>query len=97
MLRKEFGIITPDRARKKLEGEGFSGIRVWRDSAGTLYPDHRHPGTHAYLVLDGGMDLTINGKTTTLRQQDRFDVPAGVIHSARMGPRGCWYATGEKR
>jgi len=42
------------------------------------------------------MTLTINGKAETYRPGDRCDVPAGAVHSARMGPRSCRYLIGEK-
>jgi hypothetical protein len=35
----------------------------------------------------------MNGKSETYRAGDRCDVPAGAVHSARMGPKGCRYLT----
>jgi hypothetical protein len=42
------------------------------------------------------MKLIINGESRTLAAGDRFDVPAGVVPSAIMSPRGCRYLIGEK-
>lgn len=39
----------------------------------------------------------MNGKPQTFHAGDRCDVPAGVVHSARMGPHGCQYLIGERR
>jgi hypothetical protein len=42
------------------------------------------------------MTLTQAGSTQTYGAGERCDVPAGTVHSARMGPRGCRYLIGEK-
>ena len=81
---------------RQLESEGFVNTFVWRDAPGAHYPDHTHAGLTAHVVLDGEMTLTMNGNSRTYRAGDRCDVPAGAVHSARMGPRGCRYIVGEK-
>jgi mannose-6-phosphate isomerase-like protein (cupin superfamily) len=82
--------------RKQLMGEGFSCIFVWKDCPSASYPDHIHAGLTAHIILDGEMTITTNGSSQTYRAGDRCDVPAGAVHSARMGPRGCRYLVGEK-
>jgi len=42
------------------------------------------------------MTLTQAGTTITCSAGERCDVPAGAVHSAKMGPRGCRYLIGEK-
>jgi hypothetical protein len=42
------------------------------------------------------MTLTMGGQSQTYRVGERCDVPAGAMHSAQMGPRGCRYLVGEK-
>lgn len=79
-----------------LRTEGFTVIYVWRDDPEAFYPDHTHSKLTAHIVLDGQMTLTMDGKAETYHAGDRCDVPAGAIHSALMGPRGCQYLVGEK-
>ena len=50
----------------------------------------------AHIILDGEMTLSMRGKSKTHRTGDRCDVPAGIVHAARMGPEGCRYMIGEK-
>lgn len=69
---------------------------IWQDAAHAFYPDHKHSGLTAHIVLDGEMTLTMLGQPTTYRAGERCDVPPETIHSARMGPRGCRYLVGEK-
>jgi len=82
--------------RKQLEDEGFGHTFVWQDGSQAFYPDHTHAGVTAHIILDGEMTLTTNGSSQTFRAGDRCDVPAGAVHSARMGPQGCRYIVGEK-
>lgn len=82
--------------RHDLEREGFSHLFVWFDAPGHIYPDHTHAGLTAHIILDGEMTLTTNGESRTLRVGERCDVPAGAVHSARIGPQGCRYLIAEK-
>ena len=95
-----FSRIMPDpneiRLKQQLEAEGFLDTFVWQDRPHAFYPDHAHAGLTAHIVLDGEMTLTMNGESHSYAVGERCDVPAGVTHSARMGPRGCRYLVGEK-
>jgi mannose-6-phosphate isomerase-like protein (cupin superfamily) len=88
--------VEVSKLKSRLCKEGFRHAYVWRDAAETFYPDHTHNQLTAHIILDGQMTLTMNGKTETYRAGDRCDVPAGVVHSALIGPRGCQYLIGEK-
>jgi mannose-6-phosphate isomerase-like protein (cupin superfamily) len=80
----------------KLRSEGFAHTYVWQDRPNAFYTDHTHAALTAHIILDGEMQLTMNGKSETFRAGDRCDVPAGAVHSAKMGPQGCRYLIGEK-
>ncbi|MGH9378034.1 MAG: cupin domain-containing protein [Terriglobia bacterium] len=81
---------------RKLREEGFSVTYAWEDGPNEFYPDHTHSTVTAHVILEGGMTLTSQGKTQSYQPSDRFHVPAGAVHSARMGPAGCRYLIGEK-
>jgi quercetin dioxygenase-like cupin family protein len=80
----------------KLRREGFRRTFVWQDGPGAYYPEHTHPGETAHIILEGEMTLKQGGETRTYKAGERVDVPAGAVHSAKMGPRGCRYLIGEK-
>lgn len=82
--------------RESLIAEGFAQTFVWQDGPQAFYPDHTHSGLTAHIILDGEMTLTMGGESQTYRVGERCDVPAGAVHSAQMGPRGCRYLVGEK-
>jgi len=81
---------------EQLRSEGFGHTFVWQDGADAFYPDHTHASETAHIILAGEMTLTMDGQAATYRAGDRCDVPAGAVHSARMGPQGCRYLIGEK-
>jgi len=81
---------------QQLRDEGFSHTYVWQDGPNAHYSDHTHPTETAHIILAGEMTLTSGGKTQTFRVGERCDVPAGAVHSARMGPKGCRYLIGER-
>jgi quercetin dioxygenase-like cupin family protein len=80
----------------KLRDEGFSVVFRHRDRPNAYYPDHTHGGITAHIVIEGSITVTSEGKTSTFGPGDRFDVPAGAVHSASVGPEGCLYIIGEK-
>jgi quercetin dioxygenase-like cupin family protein len=46
-------------------------------------PEHSHESQWA-VVLDGSIDITIDGKARTLGKGDQYFIPKGVKHSARV-------------
>jgi mannose-6-phosphate isomerase-like protein (cupin superfamily) len=80
----------------ELHREGFTHTYVWQDGPNAHYPDHTHHEETAHIVLSGEMTLTMGGQTRTYRQGERCDVPAGAVHSARIGSKGCRYLIGER-
>ncbi len=80
----------------QLQKEGFKRIYVSEDEPEVFYPDHTHNTLTAHIILRGEMTLTMNGESKTYYPGDRCDVPAGVVHSALIGPKGCRYLIGEK-
>jgi mannose-6-phosphate isomerase-like protein (cupin superfamily) len=81
---------------RTLEQEGFGHTYVWQDGPDASYPDHTHATETAHVILSGEMTLTMGGQSHTYRVGERCDVPAGAVHSARMGPVGCRYLIGER-
>jgi mannose-6-phosphate isomerase-like protein (cupin superfamily) len=81
---------------EQLHAEGFHHTYVWQDRPNACYSDHTHPSETAHIILEGEMNLTMAGQSRTYRAGERCDIPAGAVHSARMGPQGCRYLIGEK-
>ncbi|MFQ5778207.1 MAG: cupin domain-containing protein [Terriglobia bacterium] len=76
----------------------FAGVRGWLlqgrkgsvvffdiDAIGQV-PPHAH-GAQWGIVLEGEMELTLEGETRTYRRGDRYYIPAGRTHSASFKTR----------
>lgn len=85
-----------DELARTLKQEGFRQTYVWEDAPNVSYPNHTHATETAHIILSGEMTLTMAGESRTYRTGERCDVPAGAVHSARMGPGGCRYLIGER-
>lgn len=79
----------------KLKSEGFDFVYEQEDEPNVAYDAHAHPTRTAHIVLRGWIEITADGTAHRLAVGDRFDVPAGAMHSARVGPEGCSYLVGE--
>ena len=89
-------VMTIDQARSTLASEGYVDINEWHDAPGVIYPPHKHDGSTAHVVVAGTLFVRIGEEEKEYRSGDRFDIPAHVMHSARMGSEGCTYIFGEK-
>jgi len=62
-------------------------VRVDID-AGALVARHTHPGIESSYVVDGALELSVDGQgTRTFRVGDGFQVPTRVPHSGKAGDR----------
>ena len=46
-------------------------------------PPHSHKGQWGVL-LEGKLELTIEGQTRTIGPGEHYDIPSGAVHSARL-------------
>ncbi len=52
-------------------------------------PSHRHPNEQMLIVLDGAMDLAIEGKKYHLESGDVAVLPSNTEHGAYVSDKGC--------
>jgi quercetin dioxygenase-like cupin family protein len=60
-----------------------------RIEPGATVPDHAHPHEQIGLVLEGEIDMTIDGKKRRLAPGHAYVIPGGVRHAGVGGPAGC--------
>jgi quercetin dioxygenase-like cupin family protein len=99
MKEKWDGTIYPDMIRNLPEVDiPFDGIRAWllqsENQQAVFFdiqpigevPPHSHCAQWG-VMLDGEMELTIDGEGKTYRKGDTYYIPEGVVHSARFSTR----------
>jgi quercetin dioxygenase-like cupin family protein len=82
--------------KEKLRKEGFTHVYIWEDQPHAHHPDHTHSRITVYIVLEGEITTTSEGKTHTYKAGERFELSAGIVHSMNIGSSGCRYIIGEE-
>jgi mannose-6-phosphate isomerase-like protein (cupin superfamily) len=54
-----------------------------RERPGGFIPPHREPNSESFYVLEGSLEVDVEGQTYELRPGDFLDLPSGVQHSLR--------------
>ncbi len=85
-----------EQIKQRMMAEGFSIINEYNDPPNEFFPDHDHPGDQLLVVLEGSIEIAMNGKVSTLKPGDEITFPAKVMHSAKVGSEGCLYLDGER-
>jgi quercetin dioxygenase-like cupin family protein len=81
----------PRASRSAIEAtvaaEGLTA-RVWSNEGGVAYGRHGHEHHKVLFCVSGSIVFHIDGGDAALGPGDRMELPAGVRHSATVGPDG---------
>jgi len=58
-------------------------LACWTIDEGAILPAHSHPYEQISLVLDGRLEMTLDGETRMLGTGAIAVIPAGVVHSGK--------------
>lgn len=85
VLGEEFRPLVAGRAFEIIDGRGPEG---------TGPPPHHHPWDEAYVVLDGELEVEIDGAVTRLPAGSAAHVPADALHRYTVvSPEARWITT----
>jgi quercetin dioxygenase-like cupin family protein len=85
-------ITTSDKLVHKRPVDGLIGtiahgagmtLASWSFTSGTTLPEHAHPHEQIALVIEGELELTIDGTAHILKPGDTAVIPGNVPHAAR--------------
>jgi len=87
---RDTGTPTPDSVARRLRAEGVEPY-AWSNGPGDRYPVHAHGYEKLLMCAAGSITFFVGPDQTAveLRPGDGFVLPAGVEHSAVVGPDGC--------
>jgi GrpB-like predicted nucleotidyltransferase (UPF0157 family) len=88
-------VVWKDYLKKVLETEGYPIVYEWVDKPNTEYAEHFHKGKVSFYVMKGSVTF-LTGITRTVKAGERFDVPVGVTHTAKVSNDGCEYIVGQE-
>lgn len=69
--------VQQDWARR-----GFS-CGLWIDPPGQVWRDYTHPADELLMVMEGELELEIDGRTLRPRLGEEVFIPAGARHTVR--------------
>jgi quercetin dioxygenase-like cupin family protein len=53
------------------------------------FPYHQHPHEQLGVMIEGRLELSMNGESRNLRPGDTYVIPPFLPHKAKTGPEGC--------
>lgn len=89
-------MINQQEIIEQLTKEGFGEATVYEDKPNLDYTKHTHEKLTVHVIIFGSMKLTDENGIKKLIEGDRYNIPAGTTHSAKIGPMGCKYIVAEK-
>ena len=71
---------------QKIQGKwnkrGFQG-GLWVDPPGQVWRNYVHDVDELFMVVEGGVELEMNGKARRLKPGEEVLIPAHVVHTVR--------------
>jgi quercetin dioxygenase-like cupin family protein len=69
--------------------DGYEAVNVRVDlEAGAVVARHTHPGIESSYVVEGGLELSVDGQgTRTFKAGDGFQVPMRTPHGGKNGDK----------
>ena len=82
---------------EKLRGEA-TGCYSWSNGPDDRYAAHRHGYEKVLYCVDGSITFVLEARheRLELKPGDRMVLPAGTVHSAVVGGRGCTCIEGRR-
>jgi quercetin dioxygenase-like cupin family protein len=70
----------------------------WSNGPGDRYAPHSHGYEKVLYCVDGSITFVLDadGQRLELKAGDRMVMPAGTVHAAEVGPRGCTCIEGKR-
>ena len=78
----DIDIPFPNVKGKLFQGQGMQAVFFTAEGPGEI-PPHHHQAQWG-VMLEGEAELTVDGKTQTIRRGDSYYIPAGSVHSIRI-------------
>jgi mannose-6-phosphate isomerase-like protein (cupin superfamily) len=100
-MKPESFIVTPESSSEALSVLGMNitvlatnvqtqgyEITLQQGTDGMGPPPHCHDWDESFYVLEGGIDMTVAGKTVHCERGTLIHIPRGTVHSFRFGAEG---------
>ena len=80
---------------EELKSKGYNPVYIWDAEPNEEDPDHTHPFDTHLVVLEGEIEIRVDGESLILKPGDKLDIPRKKIHCGKAGVSGCKYIIAE--
>jgi quercetin dioxygenase-like cupin family protein len=80
--------VAPGNRRRVLVHTDELMVVEFAFEAGAIGALHSHPHVQASYIAEGSFEVTIDGRTETLKQGASFIVPSNLVHGVKALERG---------
>lgn len=84
------------RLVEEYEKQGYHHVHVRHDNAGMIYSPHYHPDQVVLHVVEGELDVELDGRHELLSAGKKISIAAERFHTTCVGTEGCTYIHAEK-
>ena len=81
---------------EELKQKEYFPVWVYNSTPDEEDPSHEHDYDTHLLIIEGEIEIKMDGKTIILKSSDEVDIPRGKIHYGKAGKNGCKYIVAEK-
>jgi quercetin dioxygenase-like cupin family protein len=92
--RRRNGPLTREAFESDLRREGFEVVHGGQQ-AGSTEELHAHDFDVRIMVLGGEITVTRDNKPQTFQAGQQCELPAGCLHTTKVGPEGVAYLVGK--
>jgi mannose-6-phosphate isomerase-like protein (cupin superfamily) len=86
-------VVDLSRAPENWKARGFS-CDVWSDGPGQVWADFVHATDELVMLIEGELEVELNGSTFRPPPGEEILIPAGVVHTVRnlgLAPNRWYY------
>lgn len=80
----------------ELKSKGYKNVTVWDKVTPAGSIEHSHPFDTCLFMLEGEMEITVNGNAKILKSSEKIKIPKDAPHFSKVISQGCKYITAEK-
>jgi quercetin dioxygenase-like cupin family protein len=80
---------------EELKQRGYNPVYIWDAEPNEEDPDHTHSFDTHLLILEGEIEIRMDGKSMIMKSESEIDIPKEKVHYGKAGQNGCKYIVAE--
>lgn len=85
-----YGKVSAEEIIAELQAHGHNPQLI-TEEPGSYLKEHSHQRSHIIILTDGGLSITLEGRSFDMKPGDLITIPSNHSHAAESGDNGCKY------